>query len=64
LDEVVKILERWHGVEITIRDSKILKYKITANFESESIYQIMYIIKNCTLVDYTIDGKKVTLFAR
>ncbi len=64
LDEVVKILERWHGVEITSRDSKILKYKITANFESESIYQIMYIIKNCALVDYTIDGKKVTLFAR
>jgi ferric-dicitrate binding protein FerR (iron transport regulator) len=64
LDEVVKMLERWHGVEITIRDSKILKYNITASFESESIYQIMYIIKNCALVDYTIDGKKVTLFAR
>ena len=64
LDEVVKILERWHGVNITVKDSKILKYNITANFESESIHQIMYIIKNCSLVDYKIDGNKVTLFAR
>ncbi len=64
LDEVVKILERWHGVEITVKDAKILKYNITANFESESIHQIMYIIKNCALVDYSIEGNRVTLFAR
>ena len=64
LDEVIKILERWHGVEISIKDNKILKYNITASFESESIYQIMYIIKNCALVDYTIEGRNVTLFAR
>ena len=64
LDEVIKILQRWHGVDITVKDSKILKYNITANFESESIHQIMYIIKNCSLVDYNIDGNNVTLFAR
>ena len=64
MGEVVKILERWHGVQISVSDPKVLNYKITANFESESIHQIMYIIKNVSLVDYKIDGRKVAIFAR
>lgn len=62
--EVVKMLERWHGVEISVSDTKILNYRITANFESESIHQIMYIIKNVSLVDYQINGRNVSIFAR
>lgn len=64
MDEVIKMLERWHGVKIDVKDSKILKYKITANFESESIHQIMYIIKNCSLIDYNIQGNMVSIFPR
>jgi Fe2+-dicitrate sensor, membrane component len=64
MDEVIKILERWHGVNIVVKDQKILNYKITANFNSESIEQIMYIIKNCSLVDYCVNGKDVILFSR
>lgn len=64
MPEVIKILERWHGVNIIVRDSSILHYKITAEFKSESISQIMYVIKNCALIDYTIVGKDVTLLAR
>ena len=64
MSEVVKILERWHGVEISVLNPKILNYKITANFESESIHQIMYIIKNVSLVDYSINGRNVSIFPR
>lgn len=64
MSEVVKMLERWHGVKMIVKDPKILNYTITANFNSESIYQIMYIIKNCSLVDYKIMGNVVTLSSR
>lgn len=64
MTEVIKMLERWHGVKMTVMEPKILNYRITANFNSESIYQIMYIIKNCSLVDYKIENNSVILFAR
>ncbi len=64
ISEVIKMLERWHGVQFNVKENKILDYKITANFNSESIYQIMYIIKNCTLVDYTIEDNLVSVFSR
>lgn len=64
MSEVVKMLERWHGVNIIVKEPKILNYTITANFNSESIYQIMYIIKNCSLIDYKIADNIVTLFSR
>jgi transmembrane sensor len=64
MPEVVKMLERWHGIDVVIRDPNVLKYKITANFNSESVPQIMYVLKNCALIDYQIDGKTVYLFSR
>lgn len=64
MSEVVKMLERWHGVKIIVKEPKILNYTITANFNSESIYQIMYVIKNCSLIDYNITDNIVTLFSR
>lgn len=64
MPEVIKMLERWHGIDVVVRDQNILKYKITANFNSESVPQIMYVLKNCALIDYQIDGKTVYLFSR
>jgi transmembrane sensor len=59
--EVVKILERWHGIEFVIGNKDILQYKITATFNSESIVQIMDLIQMTSLVSYKIDNKKVFL---
>ena len=64
MSEVIKKLERWHGTEFIVKDSTILKYDITAKFRSESIVQIMEMIKFCARVDYKIDSNKVILFKR
>lgn len=64
MPEVIKMLERWHGIDVVVRDQNVLKYKITADFNSESVPQIMYVLKNCALIDYKIDGKTVYLFSR
>lgn len=64
LSEVIKMLERWHGTEFVVKDQSIYRFDITAKFRSESIVQIMEMIKYCSLVDYTIDSNKVVLYRR
>ena len=59
MSEVIKMLERWHGKEFIVKDPEILNYKITANFKSESIVEIMEMIKFCTMIDYSIQNNCV-----
>ncbi|OFY42926.1 MAG: hypothetical protein A2X18_02200 [Bacteroidetes bacterium GWF2_40_14] len=64
MSEVLKILERWHGTQFIVKDQSVYKFDITAKFRSESIVQIMEMIKYCSLVDYTVDSNKVILMRR
>lgn len=64
LGDVVKSLERWHGTIFEIKDTSILDYTITATFRSESIVQIMEMLKYCALIDYSADKNKVVLRER
>lgn len=64
LDKVIEELERWHGVEIIVTDNSILKYKITADFNSESIVQIAELIKLSARIDYRYENKILYLSAR
>ena len=59
--EVIKILERWHGVKVIVKDPEVLQYSITADFKSESIPQIMEIIKRCTQISYTLNNNQLFL---
>ena len=64
ISEVLKMLERWHGAEFVITDRSILSCRITAQFKSESIVQIMEIIKFCSPIDYKIIERKIFLSSR
>lgn len=64
MPEVIKKLTRWHGTNFTIKDPGVLDFKFTANFRSESIVQIMEMLKFASLIDYSIDGNNVTLFSQ
>jgi len=61
VSELIKTLERWHGVEFIIKDPEILDYKITATFNSESIVQIMDLIQLTSLIKYEVQNRKVIL---
>ena len=61
MPEVLKKLERWHGVEFVIKDKRILSYSFTAKFKSESIVQIMEILSFCSPIAYSIKENVVTL---
>jgi ferric-dicitrate binding protein FerR (iron transport regulator) len=62
--ELAKIIERRYDVEITIEDKKLEAYKYTGNFRNiEDITKVMSIIKATTPVNYTINGREVSIRA-
>ena len=63
MSEVIKRLERWYGVEIVLLDKLILNNLFTASFDSESINQVLEMIKISSLVDYSIEDRKVTIWS-
>lgn len=64
LEKVIEELERWHGVKIVVTDKSILKYKITADFNSESIVQIADLIKLSAMIDYKYQDNILYLSGR
>lgn len=49
--EVIKKMERWYGIDITVADSKVMNNNFTASFRSESLQQVL------TLLDITCSIK-------
>lgn len=64
MPEVIKKLERWHGVNVIVKDSTILKYKFTAEFGSESMVQILELFRFTSPIDFSVKENEVLLFKR
>ncbi len=62
MEEVVKRLEKWYGVQIKVESSKIFKSSFTGDFQAESIIQVLELMKITSAVNYTIEGKEVRIF--
>ena len=62
MDEVFRKLERWYGVRISVEDTTILKYSFTADFESESLLQVLELMKITTGINYQINSNNVRLY--
>lgn len=57
MNDVVKKLERWYGVSITINNEKILNYRFTATFSSESISQVLDFFKITSNIEAEFKNK-------
>ncbi len=64
MNEVIKMLERWHGARIVVSDNTILKHQFTGSFNSESLVQILELLKFTSPVDYKIVDNVVYLRGR
>lgn len=62
--DVVKRMERWYGVNFKIKDSLIYDYRFTAKFKSESITQVLEILRLSSNIKYKIDSTTITLAKR
>ena len=61
MPEVIKMLERWHGTKFIVKNDEIYQYKLSAVFTSESIVQIMEIMKLIMPIKYSCKNNVVTL---
>lgn len=52
--EVLKKLERWHGIHFDVRNPEILNQRFTARFKEESISQILEMMNNVALLSYEL----------
>ncbi|HNX54705.1 MAG TPA: FecR family protein [Prolixibacteraceae bacterium] len=61
LDNVIKYLERWYGVEITIDQSLTHSAKLSFKVKTESLTELLSIINHITPITYEIYGKQVKI---
>lgn len=61
LETVIRKMERWYGIHVTVKDLSILNYNFTASFESESVTRVLEILNITSGIRYKIDGNRVVL---
>ena len=61
LEEVIKYLERWYGVNITIEDAMKGKHNYTFRIKTESFREMLEMMKLMTPLEYEINGKDVKI---
>jgi ferric-dicitrate binding protein FerR (iron transport regulator) len=61
MDVVIRKMERWYGVTVSVNDKHITNYRITAEFENESLTQVLEILKISSNIRYKVDGAQVSL---
>lgn len=61
MTEVIRRLERWYGVEISVEDMRIYNSSFTGEFHSESLAQILELINITSDIKYHINDNKVKL---
>uniref|UniRef100_UPI0032177299 FecR family protein n=1 Tax=uncultured Draconibacterium sp. TaxID=1573823 RepID=UPI0032177299 len=59
--EVKTKLERWYGVNITVKDDEILDYRFTGTFDKETFEQAMFALQRAARFDYSIKKKNVII---
>ncbi len=61
LEDVVKYLERWYGVKITLDNSVNKDQRLSFKVKAESLRELLVTFKYIIPVTYTIDGKEVRI---
>ena len=64
MNEVINKLSRWYGAEFIVKDNIVLANKINANFNGESLQQIMELISLCSDIEYKIKGKQISISSK
>lgn len=61
LIDMIRTLERWYGVNFTIRNSKALDRKFTGKFKDRSLEYVLDVLSYDNAFDYQFEGKNVLI---
>ena len=62
--ELAEKMERWYDVRIVVRDTGLNHYHFGGVFQNESIEEALKDLQLTATFTYTIDGKKIELYAK
>ncbi|MCH7408092.1 DUF4974 domain-containing protein [Belliella sp. DSM 111904] len=62
--EVVEVLERWYGVDISVSGSRLSMSRVTGEFKRENLENVLKSISYSSSFDFHIKGKKVMISTR
>jgi transmembrane sensor len=62
--ELAEKMERWYDVRILVRDTALNHYHFGGVFQNESIEEALKDLQLTATFTYTIDGKKIELYAK
>jgi len=62
LEDIIPELERWYGVSVSVKDSSILKRKMSGSYENESLTEVMESFRLAMGIRYTIAGNHLDLY--
>lgn len=62
--ELAEKMERWYDVRILVRDTVLNHYHFGGVFQNESIAEALKDLQMTATFTYTIDGKKIELYAK
>ena len=60
--EVIKMLERWYGAEFIVKNDNVYNYRLTSDFKSESLSEVVTLMKYCMPVKFKVDDNRVTIY--
>jgi transmembrane sensor len=63
-ENVIKYLERWYGVEITLDEKLKNTVKLSFKVKTESLTELLSIIDHITPIKYEINGKQVKIMKK
>ena len=61
MKEVISRMERWYGKKIVVNDPSIYESSFTGDFRSESIGQVLELLRITSGINYTVEEDKITL---
>jgi len=60
--DVIVSLERWYGVEITVKNKAIYQYSFTASLKDKSLSEVLNLLRLSSPIGYKINGKNVVIY--
>lgn len=61
LKEVSRELERWYNTDIRLSDPDLGGMRLTADFENESLYEVLEVLRFTLDLEYEIDDRVITI---
>lgn len=61
VSDVLKTLERWYGVTITVPEGTNLSCRLTARIDKETLNETLELLRTITGMHYSVDGDEVVI---